>query len=1171
MKHLITCLAFATLVAGGGFAFQKAKIAEAPSLQENARHQFEKRVQNVVNQQIKLEGVSGKKTVVPVADVRAERRAEMRKRMAAKSVKPVAQAAAAPVSAPFKCDFETEESFTENWTVIDGNGDTYSWEYDQYGYAPLKVVSVWCGDYGGDDYLVTRNPVSLGQGEAHVLFDYCSMSAYYNESMEVLYGTSTDVDEMQQIGQYVDFTTPSSTEPSKAIVNFDVPTAGDYYFAIHYNPSEYQWGMWIDNVEIDEGRFVGTPDIAITAVTLPEPDIELSASEKVSVTVANQGTCAVASYSLSWTAECNGSSQTGALQTITEPLQAGASATVEMDMPVNMAGEGAYAVTVTVSNVVPAEDGNAETETSNNVMSAVTAHFGVTDVPFETDFAEGAQYERWASTSGWTYVGETLNCMVCVDPGSLVSCGVNLEAGKSYKFNYVYMAGYYDPTWGDMISESFDVRYGKVGGDMETIDYVTNNTGGSFVTGEETITCEESGVYQFAIAQDYYPGGSLCISSISITEANDYDLSIQCVQPGYPTMIPEAQVGGSILANVAIKNEGRNSCSGTLSYTVGDAAGQQVDIPEIAAGDTIVVPVEFMLPAGAEAGTSVDIEFSVSLTGHADNDEGNNSATAHIAITEEVLAYDQVKEYDEMNAIGSPYGAMMLGLPIHLDAEDILTGISAGWGYADGQDIRLAVYEFDPDNYIEQDGMMYYLLGEELYLGTAPQGTAMGQVTYDIDPKVLAPGDYMICVEYADYCMVVDNLTPGILYSVADGIAVNQSNLGVPALRAMFGQTKARNLTVDGITSLTDAAVFASNQPVVVQLTNNGSESATGVVEVTVNGETIGQQNISLEPFTTGSCTFEADLSAVGKYEIVASVAFDEDEVPEDNSAEMTVECIEALDPYVMDFEGCADYSINWFNPVWTTVDGDGHEAYGVSGISFPIPAGGVGFMAFNPYNTYPSMVEYLPYTVPCSGERYGITFYSNNGEANDDWLISPLLKMPAEGAKVTMQVQSFDDLQETALEEYEVCVSTTDNLPESFTVVYSGEAPAEEWTEVSVDLGKYNGQDIYVAIHCVSKDVFFFMIDDIVVSKPTSGVDNVAATGVTLALYPNPASETVVIAGQGVTGADFYSMAGVQVGSAAASAAGEVRYDVSGLAPGIYVAKIATPTGVEVKRFIVK
>lgn len=467
--------------------------------------------------------------------------------------------------------------------------------------------------------------------------------------------------------------------------------------------------------------------------------------------------------------------------------------------------------------------------------------------------------------------------------------------------------------------------------------------------------------------------------------------------------------------------------------------------------------------------------------------------------------------------------------------------------------------------------MTYYLLGEELYLGTAPQGTATGQVTYDIDPKVLAPGGYMICVEYADYCMVVDNLTPGILYSVADGIAVNQSNLGVPALRAMFGQTKARNLTVDGITSLTDAAVFASNQPVVVQLTNNGSESATGVVEVTVNGETIGQQNISLEPFTTGSCTFEADLSAVGKYEIVASVAFDEDEVPEDNSAEMTVECIEALDPYVMDFEGCADYSINWFNPVWTTVDGDGHEAYGVSGISFPIPKGGVGFMAFNPYNTYPSMVEYLPYTVPCSGERYGITFYSNNGEANDDWLISPLLKMPAEGAKVTMQVQSFDDLQETALEEYEVCVSTTDNLPESFTVVYSGEAPAEEWTEVSVDLGKYNGQDIYVAIHCVSKDVFFFMIDDIVVSKPTSGVDNVAATGVTLALYPNPASETVVIAGQGVTGADFYSMAGVQVGSAAASAAGEVRYDVSGLAPGIYVAKIATPTGVEVKRFIVK
>ena len=84
----------------------------------------------------------------------------------------------------------------------------------------------------------------------------------------------------------------------------------------------------------------------------------------------------------------------------------------------------------------------------------------------------------------------------------------------------------------------------------------------------------------------------------------------------------------------------------------------------------------------------------------------------------------------------------------------------------------------------------------------------------------------------------------------------------------------------------------------------------------------------------------------------------------------------------------------------------------------------------------------------------------------------------------MSMQVKSYDNTY--GLEEYEVCISTTDDDPSSFTMVASGIAPVEDWKEVTVDLSDYAGQDVYVAIHCVSPNVYIFMVDDIKITKPT-------------------------------------------------------------------------------------
>ena len=150
--------------------------------------------------------------------------------------------------------------------------------------------------------------------------------------------------------------------------------------------------------------------------------------------------------------------------------------------------------------------------------------------------------------------------------------------------------------------------------------------------------------------------------------------------------------------------------------------------------------------------------------------------------------------------------------------------------------------------------------------------------------------------------------------------------------------------------------------------------------------------------------------------------------------------------------------------------------------------------------------------------------------------------------------------------------MSETDDNLESFEMIgTTREAPYEEWQEVTVDLSDYAGKDVYLAIQCVSEDAFIFMLDDITVSKPVSSVaENAVAM---LSLYPNPATEMIVISsgGSAIEKVDIYNAAGALVYSSPASDSSNFRYNVSSLDAGIYFAKVETSDGAKVIRFIVK
>lgn len=1188
MKRLITYLTCATLVAAGGYAsyqralvrggLQGADVAEVANL----------RVQRAAEQKSNAVKPTSKqeKQSAQMADARVSHRAAAYNIAKLKGQNSLIKAApkgklrmATQSASATTYSFNSQADLTNDWTVIDNNKDDYTWAYSNEVVQGSGVAALWYNEDGttpSDDYMVLKSPVSLEAGNAYVSMTYGGLSSYGTENLEILWGTSSDVTQMTSLKQYPNFTNEGYV--LEDVVDFTVDTEGDYYFAIHGYSDANQWGVFVIDFTVGSGEYVPAADIAVLGITPPTPSCSLTANEEISVTVGNYGPGNVGSFKLEVTVTGpDGTPKTYPAQTYDQAIEAGMKDEVSYDQAIDMSAAGVYSIEVTAS-CTPAAGSGEDVNTENDSYIVSATHFTTTDVPFTTDFSDGLQPSKWNSDGSWLYAdGYGIGC---AGYGALMSQGVNLEAGKSYRISYEYVAGFYYelfPGYGYEMPESYEILCGIDGGEMESIysepGAYTNN---EFVTGEATYKCEQDGVYQFAFSQSE-PGGSFIISGITVSEVAGYDLAVKSVS-GFPTILPASQ---GATGSVVIENRGASACSGTITISSGDNELATVKVPEIAAQGVSEIPVEFKL-TGIEAGTTAQIEVSVAVDGQTDSDESNNTATVAIEASDDVLGYDKADASDletfAYGIIGVGGGSYTAGLPIHLTDDDVITGVSVGVATMDamgnigeipaGLQLQLSLYELDKediysDPYYGQSG---YYLGEELFNTTVDMGTEIGQIDYAVNPRTLAAGDYMLCVTVPDSYLVSDMESTGLLYLINSGVAIDQSDagLGTIDIRAILGEgtPTTNNLTVNAITSPADEGLFATNQPVVVSVTNNGSAAADGSLSVTVNGEEIGTQAVQLEAYKTGEYTFTADLSKPGEYTIVATATLTGDENPDDNSVEKVVTSVEALDPYVMNFEGCADFAVDNFNPAWTTVDGDKSDIYTIRDCEFPVPESGmVGFMAFNPEATTPALG-----ITAYEGERMGASFAATDG-LNDDWLISPMLRMPADNASLVMQVQSYND--QYGLEKYEVCVSTTDNDPDSFTVLKSGSAPTD-WEEVTVDLSEYAGKDIYVAIHCVSEDAFIFFVDNIEITKPVSGVDDVATGDAALRLYPNPVSETLVISGMGIENVSIWSMAGAQVGSIDCGGS-EVRYDVSGLASGVYFAKVKTAIGTQVMKFVVK
>ena len=204
--------------------------------------------------------------------------------------------------------------------------------------------------------------------------------------------------------------------------------------------------------------------------------------------------------------------------------------------------------------------------------------------------------------------------------------------------------------------------------------------------------------------------------------------------------------------------------------------------------------------------------------------------------------------------------------------------------------------------------------------------------------------------------------------------------------------------------------------------------------------------------------------------------------------------------PYLETFEG---YD-NWSEDIcpWSINDADNLEVWGIGSYVYPPKYGPTSFYIFNPWQTSPTVeIRAAPY----SGKKFACSF-SPISALTDDWLISPQFELdPIVNYELSFWAKSFEGSSITAEEwnSLEVKISTTGTSTADFTTTIVPSTVIEyDWEEIVYDLAAYSGQDIYIAIHNISNDKYFLMIDDfrigIICSDPVAdaGTDQTICGG---------------------------------------------------------------------------
>ena len=204
---------------------------------------------------------------------------------------------------------------------------------------------------------------------------------------------------------------------------------------------------------------------------------------------------------------------------------------------------------------------------------------------------------------------------------------------------------------------------------------------------------------------------------------------------------------------------------------------------------------------------------------------------------------------------------------------------------------------------------------------------------------------------------------------------------------------------------------------------------------------------------------------------------------------------------FTYDFEACTAWTVDQFSPC-TTYDGDGSATGGIQNVEFDNQGYTGSYIVFE--NGLASSFT------AHGGTKFGCCMYASPAP-NNDWFITPAISI-SNGTTFSFWARSANNSY--GLEQFKVAISTNNT---TFSTYLAGSSSTSvsapvEWTQYTYDLSSYAGQTMYIAIMCVSNDVFAFFIDDIEVSSSSTPSYNLTVSPSSLSYTAAGESKTVTV-----------------------------------------------------------
>lgn len=191
-------------------------------------------------------------------------------------------------------------------------------------------------------------------------------------------------------------------------------------------------------------------------------------------------------------------------------------------------------------------------------------------------------------------------------------------------------------------------------------------------------------------------------------------------------------------------------------------------------------------------------------------------------------------------------------------------------------------------------------------------------------------------------------------------------------------------------------------------------------------------------------------------------------------------------------------------------------------------------------------------------------SYYDPSGTA-EDYLITPRISL-VNFSRLVWTARSGDA---SYPDGYQVLISTTDSLPDSFTDTLwftNAAAPYYQTNSIVLDEMGYTNQDVFIALRNTTNDGYTLLLDQLKIYGAETASTNDAEFNTTLNLYPNPANESFTISSDAIIEqVMIYNNAGQLVKSTVAT-----RIDISTISSGIYQVLIMTDKGL-IRRKLIK